>query len=467
MHRPSNSQAASRLTDWNAIMTNRAYRPDQNTIQQTAAASRHPARFGRLIAFGAALLGLSIPAIALAGDDDRHRVAISYLLAPAKPLPEDVRAVAVIDSRIESDEERRDSRERKWQSMAADMIESMIQSGSNEANGDPALQALKVVDRRATRQILAEKDMQLVGIVEGDAAAAAGKLLAVDGLIMSRIKISIDYRRTRKEKIDWVGILGGGRGGPPSGYRGSYHRGPNNPYRRRPPSPRGGPDIPKQTIEEISRDLTIHCSFTLVDARTGEAIVRFTPPVIQKRDKAKPQFLFGGRVDPADLDPVDHFIGELVEQAAREFVSRISPVRATYIYPLEISGKEGEPAIRALRADDYRGAADILSRAYEKKQKETDYLFGLGLIHEMVGRPQEALDIYRQLVSHPKVKDKKLDVYMAAKDRLSADIDRIIPGREGELNGGLVTGNGNSKDDRKRRGKDRDEDDDDDDDDDD
>lgn len=433
-----------------------------NTPSHTAGAPIRQALIASYLACALIACG-AMPAVA--GDKGRERLAVSYLLAPAKPLPPDVRAVAVIDSRIESDEQSRDHRERKWQNIAADMIESMIQSGSDAATHDQLAGVLKVVDRRATKQILAEKDMQLVGIVEGDEATAAAKLLAVDGLIMSSVKISINYQRSRKTKIDWAGVLGGGsRGGQPRTYRGTYHRGPNNPYRRGPQPPyRSGPEIPKKTIEELSRDLTIQCSFTLVDARNGQAILRYNTPVIQKRDKAKPQFMFGGRVDPADLDPVDHFIGELVEQAAREFVSRISPVRAAYVYPVEIKGKEAEPAIRALRADDYRSAVEILTNAFEKKQKETDCLFAVGLIHEMVGRPSQALEIYRRLVSMPKVKDEKLDVYMSAKNRLSDDIDRIIPGPEGQLNGGLVTGSGGKRDGKSKDDKDDDDDDDDDD----
>ncbi|MBX3395486.1 MAG: hypothetical protein KF841_08960 [Phycisphaerae bacterium] len=396
---------------------------------------------------------------------ERQRMAISYLLAPSRPPPEYVRTVAVMDVGVECDEERRDARERKWQQIAADMIESMVQSGSNETGGNPAIGALRVVDRRSTRPILAEKDMQLVGIVEGDSAATAGKLLAVDALIMSRIKISIDYRRTRTTKVDWGGILGGGPAGPPRQYRSPYHRGPNNPYRARPMPVRGGPEFPRKTIEEICRDLTVQCSYTLVDARTGEALVRHTPPVFQKRDKSKPQFMFGSRMDAADLDPVDHFIGELIERASREFVSMIAPVRATYIYPVEIRGKDAEPAIRMMRADDYDGAIRVLERAYEKKQKETDLLFTLGLIHEMIGDRTRALDIYRQCVSARKVDEDKLETYIAAKDRLNAHMDRIIPIQDRRLSGGLLSasddGDGNDKDKKKRKSKDKDDDDDD------
>ncbi len=390
---------------------------------------------------------------------ERQSLAVSYLLAPPRPMPEHVRTVAVIDAGVESDEERRQTREQKWQEIAADMIESMVQSGSN--TGVPG--ALRVVDRRATRQILAEKDMQLVGIVEGSTAANAGKLLAVDALVMSRVKISIDYRRTRSTQIDWTGILGGG--GPSRGpaYRSPYHRGPNNPYQMRPPAGRGGPGLPTKTIEEISRDLTVQCSFSLIDANTGESIVRYTPPVYQKRDKARPQFMFGGRVDPSELDPVDHFIGELVERASREFVSLITPVRATYVYSVELRGRDVEPAVRLLRADDYEGALQALDAAYRKKPKESDYIFAMGLISEIMGRPDRALDFYRQTVSAKKVDKDNLETYMSAKDRLTEHMDRIILNGHQRSGGGLVVDRGDDEDDKdskRKRGKGRDDDDD-------
>lgn len=377
----------------------------------------------------------AISSAAQAVASDRHVAEIVYLLGPARPLPEHVKNVAVIDSGVASDEtERRDARERKWSTIAADILEAMLQSDGNGSNGH----GLKVVDRRATRQILAEKDMQLVGIVEGDPATAAGQLLSVQGLVMSRIKIHVDMQRTTKEKIDWGGFLGVGgmrsqpqrrpRGPvPPPGPRGRRA----NPYRQ-PYRDSGGPSLPKKQVEEICRSLTLQCSFTLVDASTGEAILKHSTPVIQKRDTARPKFMFGSSVDEAELDPVDHFIGELVEQAAAEFVGMIVPTPVSVRYELEAPGKEGAEGIRLLRADDFDGAMRVFESAAAGAKKRGDrYVFMMGVACELAGRPDQALEHYRRAAAMPDVKDEHMSEYLAAKDRLTGWLPRMLVDESG------------------------------------
>ncbi len=403
----------------------------------------------------------------IAGGEDRHTAEISYLLSPARPLPEHVRNVAVIDAGVASDEtDRRNAREQKWSTIAADILEAMLQSEG------PAEGQLTVVDRRATREILAEKDMQLVGIVEGDAAAAAGQLLAVQGLVMSRIKIHIDTRRNTKEEIDWTGILGGlvPRGQPrgvvrrpvppprdvrrdprsaparPRTYRkDARERGRPvtggdrpvarqrrvNPYRQPYRGGPGVPSLPKKQVEEISRSLTVQCSFTLVDASNGQAILKHATPVIQKQDTAKPKFLFGSTVSEADLDPVDHFIGELVEQAAREFVGLLAPVPVSVHYDLEAAG-EGAAGVRLLRADDFDGAIAVFEQAAKSATRRPDtYVFMMGVAHELAGRPQQALESYRRAVAMPDLGKDQLRLYMSAKDRLADWLPRIVVDESG------------------------------------
>src|SRR4029077_3840139 len=53
------------------------------------------------------------------------------------------------------------------------------------------------------------------------------------------------------------------------------------------------PSFGTREVEEISRNLTVQCSFTLIDAVTGQSIVQFSPPPYQKLDKSSPNFLFG------------------------------------------------------------------------------------------------------------------------------------------------------------------------------
>lgn len=363
---------------------------------------------------------------------EKQVVTVSYRLAPSRPLPANIHAVAVIDSGVESiDGIKGNAREKKWSTIAADMIEAMLQGGAEGASS-----GLTVVQRRATKQILAEQDLQLAGIVEGDAAMKAGKLLAVQGLIESKISIHIDTKRTVKSSIDWTGVLGGSiqslsqprrrevqyrppRGAPPGQY--------DNPYRRRERTDvDGGFVMPTREVEEISRNLTVQCSFSLIDATSGAGVVQFSPPVFQKTDKKSPDFLFGRCVDASDLDPVDHFIGELVERACREFVGMMAPVQVSYTYEIVGRGDEGEAAVRAIRADDYASAVRLFEEARAKKPKEDATVFALGVTCELAGDYQRALDYYRQASAMPKVDKDELPVYLAAKNRLTEQMDRIM-----------------------------------------
>ena len=257
----------------------------------------------------------------------------------------------------------------------------------------------------------------------------AGKLLAVDGLIMSKMNIHVATKKSTKSEIDWLGILGGGGNRPIRDPRvRPGPRGPGNPYGPRPrrPGPPIGFDIPKRQIEEISRHLTLQCSFSLVDAVTGEAVVKFAPPVIQKTDTAKPEFLFGQCIDESDLDPVDHFIGELVERAARDFVSQMAPVRFGFTYQVIGRGDEGERAVRALRADDYSRALSEFQAACEDEPEEHDTVFAMGVTCELLGDFEKALGYYRQAASMEDVDEEELAVYLAAKNRLTTHMGRIV-----------------------------------------
>lgn len=357
---------------------------------------------------------------------EKQTVTVSYVVAPEKSLPPKIKAVAVIDSGVDSNEESGDAREKKWSTIAADLVESMLQSTDGRHEGAP-----KIVQRRATKAILAEQDLQLVGIVEGDAAARAGKLLQVDGLAMSRINIGVAIEKNRKSEIDWMGILGGMPGARPAQPPGGPRRpGPAprhaNPYRN-PGGPSAMPfSIPQRQIEEVSRHLTVQCSFVLVDAETGESVIQFASPIVQKTDKTRPNFLFGSCVAEADLDPVDYFIGELIERAARDFVGQMVPVRVSQTYEVIGRGKEGERGVRALRADDYAGALEAFIAAHAKKPKEPDTVFALGVTCELMGDYEKALSYYRQVASMEDVdEDDELPIYLAAKDRLAAHLGRI------------------------------------------
>jgi len=402
---------------------------------------------------------------------EKQTVTISYLLGPSRPLPEGLRAVAVIDSGVVAPDLKRDEREAKWSIMAADMIEAMLQAGS-AMTSSPIL----VAKRSETQAVLREHDLALAGMVAGDQAARAGKLLAVQGLITSRIVVQIDEQRGTRSTLDWMSLMGGAinetlsprpdpRPAParppvvqrrpppeirrtPDGRTYTVQRGPARtavppsyrgipaqvyvPRRHRVPQRErsaagGGLVIKTRDVEEISRHLTVQCSFTLIDAGTGQAIIQYSPPPFRKVDRRSPDFFFGSLLGEKDLDPVDHFIGELVEQATREFVSMIVPVEVSVAYELVARHDPAEQALRALRADDYAGAMGGFERELQEEPGEHETLFALGVVNELMGRPSQALEYYRKALAAEDVDDDELAIYAAAKDRLTAHLGRILP----------------------------------------
>ena len=409
-------------------------------------------------------------AAACAGAKERHTVTVSYMLAPQQALPEGLRAVAVIDAGVEAQGIGRDEREQKWSTIAADMLQAMLHGGGQVM--DPPLQ---VADRRHTRQVLQEQDLKLAGMVAGDAAARAARLLDVQALAVSRIVVQIDEQRGTKSTIDWVSLMGGATrrimerpsrhepSGPPAcvpppgppAYE--LRRTPDGRvYRvlRVPPQPvpdprmsrdprtiydprwgypaygetrgaGGGFQIHTRQVEEISRHLTVQCSFSLIDAATGQALVQYAPPPYRKTDRKSPDFFFGGFVDAGELDPVDHFIGELVERATREFAAMIVPTRMTVEYTLVGRSKAGEAAIRALRADDYDTALRQFEASLARKPDEHQTLFALGVVCELTNRHDRALEFYRKAAAADADEDE-LAVYAEAKNRLAAHLPRIL-----------------------------------------
>ncbi len=408
---------------------------------------------------------------------EEYTVTVTYAVRPAKPLPDGLRAVAVIDAGVETRGAEQQDREAKWSKIAADMIEAMLQ-GANQRFDT----GLAVAKRQFTKQVLDEQDLRLAGLVEGDAAERAGKLLDVQGLVTSQIIIDIDVSKTAKSTIDWTGFLGGaieqftdrrddrrdeGRAHPRSAERRDrprrVDRAPADPTRRRvyvdprasrrsgyyaqpaapypPPEAEPAAPLPTREVEEVSRHVTVQCSFSLIDAVTGEAILQHSPPPFQKKDKTSPDFFFGNMVQDVDLDPVDHFVGELVEQAVREFVGMIVPVEIDAAYELVGRGKHGEAGIRSLRADDYAQALDHLQTAYRDDPEECETVFAMGVVSELMGRPEQALDAYRRAAAMEDVDDDELAVYVAAKQRLTAHLDRIIrPGQPPDPRSGRPPG---------------------------
>ena len=361
---------------------------------------------------------------------EKYPVTISYTLMPERPLPPNIRSVAVTDAGVEIAADRDEAwRSDRWSVIAAQLIEALLQDAAQRG---PA--QLKVAERSATKKILDEQNPRLAGIVEGPAAEKAGKLLSVDGLAMSKIVIHIDTHQQEKDVVDWTHILGGVHVDVGNRHEVHFRRYDGYPYREHHTNVNVHIGLPVRTISEIRRSLTVQCSFALVAAANGRSIVQFTPSIYQKTDPTEPDFIFSDYIEEADLDPLDHFIGELVERAARDFVSMLVPMHVSYTYTVIGKGKHGEAAVRALRADDYPAAMREFEFAHQEDPKRDWHVFGMAVTAELMGDSRRALDLYREAASMPSVDKEDMAMYLSAKERLASQLPRIAredrPARE-------------------------------------
>jgi hypothetical protein len=186
------------------------------------------------------------------------------------------------------------------------------------------------------------------------------------------------------------------------------------------------PAFGTREVQEISQHLSVQCSFALIDAVTGQTIMRFTPPPYRKTDTSSPTFLYGGVVDESQLNPIDHFIGELVERATQEFVSMLAPVDVSQTYTLVGRGHDGEQAVRLLRGDDFNGAAALFERQAREDDDKAECAFAAGVAFAMIGRFEDALQYLRNAASSRDADREEAEMYQAAARRLSEDLPRIM-----------------------------------------
>src|ERR1043166_4273900 len=280
----------------------------------------------RFISCVAILLSFGLATLAPA--KEKYPVTISYTLLPERLLPPNIHSLAFLDAGVEiTDGGNEADRSQRWSVITAQMIEAMLLDASQLGPTGP-----KVMRRDATTRILQEKGLHLEGIVEGPPAERAGKLLSVDGLIMSRIVVHIDTHRQEKDVVDWRGILASVNVEVAHNHDVHFHSYDGYPYHEHGTHVGVHVGLPVRTISEIRSSLTVQCSFALVDAATGRILAQSAPPPYHTTDAAEPNFIFSRHIDQADLDPVDHFIGELVEHAAGDFVGMLVPTRVSVTY---------------------------------------------------------------------------------------------------------------------------------------
>lgn len=346
------------------------------------------------------IIGCSWWATGCGPKSESFNVTISYVLEPTRQLPEGLTAVAINDAGVMAQGTDEDAdRSRKWSKIAADGMEQMIQEAAAKY-GSP----LTVAKRRDTAKVLQEKDLKLAGIADGAKAAQAAKLLNVQALIMSELNIRVEVKKSRKTTFDVTSVAAA------AGYRWGG----------------GGGSMGAREAEAVSRNMTLQCKFSMFDANTSEAIFEYAPKPFRKRDTKKPGVVFGRSAGEADLDPVDMYIGELVEQGTREFVSMFVPCRVEYTYELKSGpGKGSADGILRLRSDDLESAMRLFENAVADKPDDHRSMFALGVTAELMQDWEKALKCYQQVSGMAGLGEEEVNLYLAAKERVKAHKDRI------------------------------------------
>lgn len=363
--------------------------------------------------------------VPLAAAKDREYVTISYVIPSRQALPPGIRTATVIDFGAISNEPQSYLRALKWSAVGADLTEAMLRASGMDGS------ALIVTQRSQTRSVYMNQGdaSGTAGLLRPDDASRLGAALNVNALVVGDIEIQINDLQGRR-RVNWDRILGG-VGGRPNQARyepryqrdgdwdrdRAYHRGSRRTGGR-------SLNLSKSEIEEINRALSVKCTFALLDSATGQPIAQHAPPAIQRRDPRPPNFVFGRYLPDQELNPIDYFIGELVEQAAQEFVSQIAPTRVEVTYLLKGGGKAYERGLRYYRQNDYRRAFEAFEDAHRDDRDEAEYPFAMGVMAELMGDLPRALELYRMATTSKDIDDDELPQYLEARDRLANHLGR-------------------------------------------
>jgi hypothetical protein len=323
---------------------------------------------------------------------------VSYVLEPTRQLPEGLHNVAVLDDGIKVEVTDDGPRSKKWAKISADMMEQMILDSNQKFGAN-----IQLAKRRETGKVMAESDLKNSGLAAGGSGASA-KLADVQALIACQLNIQVEVNKSTKTTFDVTNVAAAA---------GHYWGG-------------GSASVTPREADAINRNITLQCKFSMLDAGTSKAIYEYAPKPLRKHDSKKPGAFFGRSAGEADLDPVDMYIGELVEQGTREFVSTFVPCQVEYKYDLSSGdSKESAAGIRAMRADNLEAAVTNFKAAISQEPNDDKSAFALGVTYELMHDWENALKCYRQAAAMSGVSEKTMVAYLAAKDRVAAHKDRI------------------------------------------
>jgi len=218
-------------------------------------------------------------------------------------------------------------------------------------------------------------------------------------LLLSNINVKVEKHVGKQRTLSGLDIAGWG----------GHHSG-------------GGYVSPEtEEVETVTRNMTVQTEFKLIDSANGRVWEHFSPKTYRATDRTKASPIFGSSKTEAELTPQDRIIGSLVEQGAREFVSRLMPCRIDVETEVESSGnKNCIEGVRLLRAEAYREAISAFQAAMSENPNDYRAAYGAGVACEATGQFEAGLKYYNKACAG---EDSR--TYSEARDRMKTYGSRI------------------------------------------
>ncbi|MCO6436157.1 MAG: hypothetical protein J5J06_03625 [Phycisphaerae bacterium] len=339
----------------------------------------------RWIGVSVVLLGVS--SLTGCASKERAFVSYSYVVEPSKGLPQGMNTLYIAPAKIGP------TTDEKWSELSANILRSLV----NESRSDFGT-PIEISDRRDTQVTFDEADLQAAGMSDRR-GGQPGKLLGADGAILSYVDVKITLTKGKQRTLSDLGLFGGGGHGYGA----------------------GGADIRTSEVETVTRNMTVQTSFKLVDTANNKVWEHYLPTTFTATDRTKASPIFGSSKTEAELTPSDKIIATLVEQGARQFVSRLMRCRIQVDENVSSSGNENcRQGVRLLRAEAWGSALDQFKLALAADPGDDRAAFGAGVALEAEGRPGEALRYYQQALQYS---DRAQ--YREARERVKAYEGRV------------------------------------------
>lgn len=335
----------------------------------------------------AACVGLAL----LAGcASERARVSFSYVVQPERGLPPGMKTIYVAPAKVGP------TTDPKWSDLSATLVQNLVNESRTQLGADVSLS-----DRRDTDVTFSEADLRAAGM-STERGGSPGQLLGAQGAILSNIDVKVDLQKGRDSTITGIDF----------GYFTGAHG-----------SRGGGGAIQTGEVETVMRNMTVQANFRLLDTANNKVWDQHTA-THQATERTHASPIFGSSRTAAELTPEDRIVGSLVDQAAREFLSKFIPVRIAVEAEVKSSGnKNCAEGIRMLRAQDYSQALALFEAALRDSPNDHRAAFGAGLAAEASGQFSEALRYYQRACAGSNNAE-----YAEARDRVKAYAGRAKRG---------------------------------------